>query len=66
MPGVGGLEVARAIHRERPSLPVIVVRGSVQLLEAAVDTRGLRLVAKPFQLHELERAVREAVAPAGS
>lgn len=59
--GVGLIEVAGSID---PTLPVLVVSGFAQgeKAEAAVCAGAVELIEKPFELVDLVRAVKEAVA----
>ena len=58
MPGkMDGLGLARAIRQMRPALPILLATGySEAALKAGSDFQILR---KPFQLHELSRALAE-------
>ena len=60
LPGIGGLDVLRELHRERPSLPVLVLSARSDL---PTKLRGFELGAadylpKPFSLDELLARVR--------
>jgi two-component system, OmpR family, copper resistance phosphate regulon response regulator CusR len=60
LPGLGGLEVLRELHRERPALPVLVLSARSDL---PTKLRGFELgaadyVPKPFSLDELLARVR--------
>ena len=60
LPGLGGLEVLRELHRERPAVPVLVVSARSDL---PTKLRGFELGAtdylpKPFSLAELLARVR--------
>jgi two-component system, OmpR family, copper resistance phosphate regulon response regulator CusR len=60
LPGLGGLEALRALHRERAELPVLILSARSDL---ATKLRGFELgavdyVAKPFSLDELLARVR--------
>jgi two-component system cell cycle sensor histidine kinase/response regulator CckA len=65
MPGISGLEVARAIREARPDLPVIVVSGYItDELRAQADAAGVReLISKPHEVEELRDAVQRLVMP---
>ncbi len=71
MPGLSGLEVARAIRDARPDLPVIVVSGYItDELRAQAEAVGVReLIAKPHEVEELRDTVhrllkqRETIKP---
>jgi two-component system copper resistance phosphate regulon response regulator CusR len=60
LPGLGGLDVLRELHRERPAVPVLVVSARSDL---PTKLRGFELGAtdylpKPFSLAELLARVR--------
>ena len=63
MPGMGGVEVCRAIRKDSSRLPIVMltVQGSedrkVEALEAGADD----YITKPFQLRELIARLRTAV-----
>ena len=65
MPGMSGLEVARAIRDAQPDLPVIVVSGYVtDALRAQAAQAGVReLISKPHELEELRDVVQRLVKP---
>ena len=65
MPGMSGLDVARAIRDARPDLPVIVVSGYVtDALRAQAAAAGVReLIAKPHEVEELRDVVQRLVKP---
>jgi len=60
MPGMTGIELARAARRLRAGLPVILVTGYMQ----TPDDEGLNLVVldKPFRMAELKAAIERALA----
>ena len=68
MPRMGGEELIRALHAERPGLPVVVVTGSapfggVEALRRHAGGHGpLLLLLKPADCGELAAAVRRAIA----
>lgn len=59
MPRMGGRELAAALRRERPSLPVLFLSGYSDQPPAAGD----RLLAKPFTPDQLLAAVGRLLAP---
>ena len=63
MPGMVGLDLARAIHNVRPDLPIALLTGFIEELpEATLHTAGVRrLIGKPATLLELAEAVREVL-----
>ncbi|HEY1366254.1 MAG TPA: response regulator [Gaiellaceae bacterium] len=64
MPGMSGLDLARALQADRPGLPVLVVTGSrtEDVVAEATASGAAGVVAKPFSHAELRRAVAQAVA----
>jgi two-component system, OmpR family, KDP operon response regulator KdpE len=63
MPGIGGLEACRLIHRDYPHLPIIMLTirdeedDKVEALDAGADD----YVTKPFQIRELTARLRAAI-----
>lgn len=71
MPGMDGLTVARAIHREHPNLPIIAVSGfmfggqcpTMPGFDAmAAEAGAIATLYKPFKPPELIRAIEKALA----
>lgn len=61
MPGMGGLEVARAAKAIAPSVPVVVITGYTEREDLSL-ARGREidaLVEKPFDPDDLGRAIAE-------
>ena len=65
MPGISGLDVARAIHDARPDLPVIVVSGYINdALRSQAVAAGVReVIAKPHDVEEFRDLVQRLVSP---
>jgi CheY-like chemotaxis protein/anti-sigma regulatory factor (Ser/Thr protein kinase) len=61
MPGVSGWDLALHVKARRPDVAVVVVTGwGFQLEEETAQAHGVDLVvAKPFSLEDLERALRQ-------
>jgi signal transduction histidine kinase/ActR/RegA family two-component response regulator len=61
MPEVNGWDVARAVKTQAATLPVILMTGWGDQATTGATTKGLadRLLAKPFRLEELTRAIAE-------
>ncbi len=55
LPDLTGWDVARAIRRLQPDLPVVLVSGSPGVMSTAAGLRGLvsAIVPKPFDFQEL-------------
>jgi PAS domain S-box-containing protein len=66
MPGMTGLELARALVAERPELPILLYSGRSELLsmEVAAAAGIRRLLPKPVEPAALHAALREALATA--
>jgi PAS domain S-box-containing protein len=64
MPGMLGLDLARAVHDLRPGVPIVLLSGSIETLpDEASRTAGVRrVVRKPVTLLALGEAVHEALA----
>ena len=65
MPGMSGIEVAKAARRHQADLPVLFVTGfSSQFTDAnlALD-RGMALLRKPYTLDALEAAIKQLIGP---
>jgi PAS domain S-box-containing protein len=65
MPGMNGAEVAQAVRRNRPSLPIIFVTGyaDVDALRAVPEREVVR---KPYRTEDLAQRIDALVAAAGS
>lgn len=61
MPRMTGMELAKAVRQEWPHVPIILATGYAELPEGNV--LNLPKLAKPFDQHQLERAVSEATLP---
>jgi PAS domain S-box-containing protein len=57
MPGMSGLELARAARQRRPGLPVLLMSGYVETARIDRQVEGARLVKKPYRLAELVDAI---------
>jgi CheY-like chemotaxis protein len=65
MPGMTGLELARAARGLRPGLPVVLATGFAELAEGAVPADIPRL-AKPYRQDQLESAIVRALLSAAT
>ncbi len=61
MPGLSGVETVARARRRRPELRVLYMTGYADAGGAQPDTGGEKLLKKPFRLHELRGAVRDAL-----
>ncbi len=63
MPGMSGIEVARALTRLRADLPVVLVSGylSPETRKAAFDAEIKEIVYKPSMLQQLEEVVARLI-----
>jgi putative two-component system response regulator len=64
MPGsISGLELIDALRARRPSLPIVLVTGSVDeaSLQEALDRGAAGFITKPFKAAELSRKVDTAI-----
>jgi len=73
MPGMDGLETMRLIHRQRPTIPVIVISGRPLMPELGLEPDFLaiarrlgafRSLPKPFKPTELLATVEDCLAAA--
>jgi PAS domain S-box-containing protein len=67
MPGMQGTELAAAMRRTNPGLPVVIMSGYFSKISPqALDELGqIELLAKPFTTDELAHAVHRALHPGG-
>jgi CheY-like chemotaxis protein len=65
MPGISGLEVARAVRDVRPNLPVLMVSGYINdHLRSQATAAGVReLFSKPHEEEDLRDAIQELLPP---
>ena len=61
MPGLSGVETVARARRHWPGLRVLFMTGYADSNGAQPDTGGEKLLKKPFHLHELRSAVRDAL-----
>jgi PAS domain S-box-containing protein len=63
MPDMSGLELAAALSKVRPDIPVILCTGfSEKVNEGTIGQDGIReLLMKPFTIQEITQAIRKAV-----
>ncbi|MBT8489097.1 MAG: response regulator [Gemmatimonadetes bacterium] len=63
MPGMGGRELATALAKEAPLVPVLFMSGYVdgELLDKELEDRPEALIRKPFTVEELHSRVRRTL-----
>ena len=59
MPGISGLELAKRIRRDHPSLPVVLTSGYSHVM-AEEGTHGFMLLRKPYSVEALARILQTA------
>ena len=64
MPGLNGVEVAEAARARAPGLPIILATGYADMEAVHKVFDPARILQKPFQINELDAAVRTALADA--
>jgi CheY-like chemotaxis protein len=59
MPGMSGLEVARALRQIRADLPIVLASGNIteQLRVQAPEAGVSELIFKPYTIEELHQAI---------
>lgn len=64
MPGVDGLELARAARDRQPMMPILLITGYAAEALSARDLieKDVRVFSKPFHLHEIVRQVTHLLA----
>ena len=63
MPGMNGVDLARAIQRLHPDLPVVLTSGYSHVL-AQTGTNGFELLQKPYSVEQLSRTLQAVAKPA--
>ena len=62
MPEMDGFETIRALKRAFPTMPILVLSGSMQAyLEMAPDLGADHVLSKPFKLSDLRYAVADLI-----
>ncbi|MCK2053627.1 PAS domain-containing protein [Methylobacterium sp. 37f] len=66
MPGMGGLELAKAIRSDFPGLPVVLTSGYSHVL-AGQNNHGFELLQKPYSAEQVGRVLRRLIgSPSGA
>jgi CheY-like chemotaxis protein len=63
MPGMSGIELARAMRERFPELPVLLVTGYVEARQLDEQLGQARLMKKPYRMAELAQAVESLLRP---
>ena len=58
MPGMNGVELAKAIRERHPALPVVLTSGYSHVL-AEQGSDGFELLHKPYSIEQLSRVLRK-------
>ncbi len=63
MPGISGIELLITVRNTYPGIPVIVMTAypSAKSKSEVLKHGGLRFIEKPFDIHEMRDAIREAL-----
>lgn len=61
MPGINGIEMAEAVRKRYPELPVVLASGYSAVVEQE-GTHGFELISKPYTSDMLVRVFRHAIA----
>jgi CheY-like chemotaxis protein len=64
MPGMNGFQLADAIHRLRPSVPVVYATGHVEALAENDNHPPGPILAKPYRMATLRSTMARSLAPA--
>ena len=60
MPGMNGIEFAAHVRNERPGLPIVLVTGDADALDAVLASGAVALL-KPYSPETLRRVLKEAM-----
>jgi CheY-like chemotaxis protein len=65
MPGMNGGQLADAVLRRRPGMPVLYTSGFTESaeLDTALLVGGVHMLAKPYRKADLARKLREVLGP---
>jgi CheY-like chemotaxis protein len=60
MPGLGGVELAKWVSRNRPSTSIFLATGDMGKQFTADELCGAMVVRKPYRLHAISASLRDA------
>ncbi|MBB3452727.1 signal transduction histidine kinase/ActR/RegA family two-component response regulator [Rhizobium sp. BK313] len=60
--GMNGVELAREIRLRRNDLPILLTSGYSEAAKQAAEAQGIKILRKPYQMAELEEALRQTMA----
>jgi CheY-like chemotaxis protein len=60
--GMNGVELAREIRLRRNDLPILLTSGYSEAAKQDAEAQGIKILRKPYQLAELEEALRQTMA----
>lgn len=60
--GMNGVELAKEIRLRRSDLPVLLTSGYSEAAKQDAEAQGIKILRKPYQLAELEEALRRTMA----
>jgi DNA-binding NtrC family response regulator len=68
LPGISGLEILEALHKQRSDMPVILMTayGEIDTAVAAMRHGAYDYITKPFKLAEIRKQVRGALRATGA
>ncbi len=62
--GMNGIELAREIRTRNRRLPILLTSGYAEAVKQHAEAEGLRILAKPYEIQDLGRALRAALGTA--
>ena len=61
MPGMSGLDVAKSVRQQHPTLPILFMSGFADTKTLETEMPTVRLLRKPFGNHELHTEIRRSL-----